>query len=60
MRFGLIHALQRNDPISIFDESFLRTEEDFVNTYSKSYVSYYTVEEPNFSEEFVRIYLIHT
>ncbi|WOG96607.1 hypothetical protein DCAR_0415943 [Daucus carota subsp. sativus] len=25
------------EPVNYFDESFLRTEEDYVNTYSKSY-----------------------
>ena len=39
-----------------FDESFLRTEEDYVNTYSKSYVSDSVVEDPIFSEEFNMTY----
>ena len=41
-----------------FDESFLRTEEDSVNTYSKSHLSESIVEES--SEELAMIYLIHT
>ena len=40
-----------------FDESFLRTEEDSVNTYSKSHLSESIVEES--SEELAMIYLIH-
>ena len=44
-----------------FDESFLRTEEDSVNTYSKSHLSDSVVEESTttFSEELAMIYLIH-
>ena len=42
-----------------FDESFLRTEEDYVNTYSKSHLSDSIVEDRIFSEEFAMIYLIH-
>ena len=42
-----------------FDESFLRTEEDYVNTYSKSHLSDSIVEDTIFSEEFAMIYLIH-
>ena len=44
-----------------FDESFLRTEEDYVNTYSKSHLSdsISIVEDTIFSEEFAMIYLIH-
>jgi hypothetical protein len=42
-----------------FDESFLRTEEDYVNTYSKSHLSDSIVEDAIFSEEFAMIYLIH-
>jgi len=42
-----------------FDESFLRTEEDYVNTYSKSHLSDSIVEDTNFSEEFAMIYPIH-
>ena len=44
-----------------FDESFLRTEEDYVNTYSKSHLSDSIVEESPtiFSEELAMIYLIH-
>ena len=41
-----------------FDESFLRAEEDYVNTYSKSYLSDSMVEDTIFSEEFAMIYLI--
>ena len=41
-----------------FDESFLRTEEDSVNTYSKSHLSESIVEDTIFSEEFAMIYLI--
>ena len=44
--------------IHYFDESFLRTEEDSVNTYSKSHLSESIVEES--SEELAMIYLIHT
>ena len=40
-----------------FDESFLRTEEDSANTYSKSHLSESIVEES--SEELAMIYLIH-
>jgi hypothetical protein len=40
-----------------FDESFLRTEEDSVNTYLKSHLSESIVEES--SEELAMIYLIH-
>ncbi|GGI48784.1 hypothetical protein GCM10010932_34720 [Agromyces flavus] len=43
-----------------FDESFLRTEEDYVKTYSKSHLSDSFVEDTIFSEEFAMIYLIHT
>ncbi|KAJ4699881.1 NADH:ubiquinone/plastoquinone oxidoreductase, chloroplast chain 5, C-terminal, partial [Melia azedarach] len=40
-----------------FDESFLRTEEDYVNTYSKSHLSDSTiVEDTIFSEEFAMIH----
>jgi hypothetical protein len=42
-----------------FDESFLRTEEDYVNTYSKSHLSDSIVEDTIFFEEFAMIYLIH-
>jgi len=42
-----------------FDESFLRTEEDYVNTYSKSHLSDSIVERQIFSEEFAMIFLIH-
>ena len=42
-----------------FDESFLRTEEDYVNTYSKSHLSDSIVEDTIFSKEFAMIYLIH-
>ncbi|KAK6767792.1 hypothetical protein RDI58_000002 [Solanum bulbocastanum] len=42
-----------------FDESFLRTEEDYVNTYSRSHLSDSIVEDTIFSEEFAMIYLIH-
>ena len=35
-----------------FDESFLRTEEDYVNTYSKYHLSDSIVEDTIFSEEF--------
>ena len=44
-----------------FDESFLRTEEDSVNTYSNSHLSDSVVEESTttFSEELAMIYLIH-
>ena len=42
-----------------FDESFLRTEEDYVNTYSKSHLSDSIVSSTIFSEEFAMIYLIH-
>ena len=45
-----------------FDESFLRTEEDYVNTYSRSHLSHLSdsiVEDTIFSEEFAMIYLIH-
>ena len=35
-----------------FDESFLWTEEDYVNTYSKSHLSDSIVEDRIFSEEF--------
>jgi hypothetical protein len=42
-----------------FDESFLRTEEDYGNTYSKSHLSDSIVEDTIFSEEFAMIYLIH-
>ena len=42
-----------------FDESFLRTEEDYANTYSKSHLSDSTMEDTIFSEEFAMIYLIH-
>ena len=38
-----------------FDESFLRTEEDYVNTYSKYHLSYSIVEDTIFSEEFAMI-----
>ena len=38
-----------------FDESFLRTEEDYVNTYSKSHLSDSIVEDTIFSEEFAMI-----
>ena len=58
------HFLISDVPISMervthyFDESFLRTEEDSVNTYSKSHLSESIVEES--SEELAMIYLIHT
>jgi len=44
-----------------FDESFLRTEEDYVNgnAYSKSHLSDSIVEDTIFSEECAMIYLIH-
>jgi hypothetical protein len=42
-----------------FDESFLRTEEDYGNTYSKSHLSDSIVEDTIFSEEFAMIYRIH-
>ena len=42
-----------------FDESFLRTEEDYVNTYLKSHLLDSIVEDAIFSEEFAMIYLIH-
>jgi hypothetical protein len=44
-----------------FDESFLRTEEDYdyVNIYSTSRLSDSSVEETIFSEEFAMIYLIY-
>ena len=42
-----------------FDEPFLRTKEDYVNTYSKYHLSDSIVEDPIFSEEFAMIYLIH-
>ena len=42
-----------------FDESFLWTEEDYVNTYSKSHLSDSIVEDTIVSEEFAMIYLIH-
>ena len=42
-----------------FDESFLGTEEDYGNTYSKSHLSDSIVEDTIFSEEFDMIYLIH-
>jgi hypothetical protein len=42
-----------------FDESFLRTEEDYGNTYSKYHLSDSIVEDRIFSEEFAMIYLIH-
>ena len=42
-----------------FDESFLRTEEDYVNTYSKSHLSDSIVEDTIFSEELAMRYLIH-
>ena len=45
--------------VHYFDESFLRTEEDYVNTYSKSHLSDSIVSSTNFSEEFAMIYLIH-
>jgi hypothetical protein len=35
-----------------FNESFLRIEEDYVNTYSKSHLSDSIVEDTIFSEEF--------
>lgn len=43
-----------------FDESFLRTEEDYGNTYSKSHLSDSIVEDTIFSEELVMLYLIHS
>ena len=36
-----------------FDESFLRTEEDYVNTYSKSHLSDSVVEDTIFSPWFI-------
>ncbi|KAL8192763.1 hypothetical protein R6Q57_027211 [Mikania cordata] len=42
-----------------FDESFLRTEDDYGNTYSKSHLSDSIVKDKIFSEEFAMIYLIH-
>jgi hypothetical protein len=42
-----------------FDESFLRTEEDYGNTYSKSHLSDSIVEDTIFSEEFAMLYRIH-
>jgi hypothetical protein len=42
-----------------FDDSFLRTEEDYGKTYSKSHLSDSIVEDIIFSEEFAMIYLIH-
>jgi len=38
---------------------FLWTKEVYVNTYSKSHLSVFIVEDTNFSEEFTMIYLIH-
>ncbi|MBU5593526.1 hypothetical protein KQI89_17520, partial [Clostridium sp. MSJ-4] len=35
-----------------FDESFLRAEEDYVNTYTKSHLSDSIVEDTILSEEF--------
>jgi acyl-coenzyme A synthetase/AMP-(fatty) acid ligase len=43
--------------VHYFDD--LRTEEDYVNTYSKSHLSDSIVSSTNFSEEFAMIYLIH-
>ena len=42
-----------------FDESFLWTEEDYGNTYSKSHLSDSIVEDTIFSEEFAMRYLIN-
>ena len=42
-----------------FDEKFLRTEEDYVNTYSKSHLSDSIVEDTMESDEFAIIYLTH-
>ena len=42
-----------------FDESFLRTEEDYGKTYSKSHLSDSIVEDTIFSEEFAVIYPTH-
>jgi len=42
-----------------FDKKFLRTEEDYVNTYSKSHLSDSIVEDTIFSEEFAMIYMIY-
>ena len=42
-----------------FDESFLRTEEDYVNTYSKSHLSDSGISSTIFSEKLAMIYLIH-
>ena len=43
-----------------FDEFFFHTEEDNVNTYSKSHLLDSIVEDTQFSEEFAMIYLIYT
>lgn len=51
-----ISAVSISMVVHYFDESFLRTEEDYVNTYSKSHLSDSIVSSTNFSEEFAMIY----
>ena len=54
-----ISAVSISMVVHYFDESFLRTEEDYVNTYSKSHLSDSIVSSTNFSEEFLaRVYRI--
>ena len=42
-----------------FDESFLRTEEDYGNNYPESHLSDSIVEDTMESDEFAIIYLTH-
>lgn len=58
-RFSSVIIVSISTMTHYLDESFLRTEKDYVKTYSKFHLDFF-VEDTIFSKEFVMIYLIHT